>query len=32
MPYFTNIGPKTGPILWKDGHHAIKLRRGDCRF
>jgi hypothetical protein len=23
LSYFTNVGPKTGPILWRDGHHAI---------
>ena len=23
MPYFTNIGPKTGPILWRDCIDAI---------
>jgi hypothetical protein len=21
--YFTNIGPKSGPILWRDNYHAI---------
>jgi hypothetical protein len=23
MPYFTNLGPKSGPILYRDGHDAI---------
>jgi hypothetical protein len=23
MPYFTNIGPKSGPIPYRDGHDAI---------
>jgi hypothetical protein len=27
MPYFTNAGPKSGPILWRDGDGAIDVFR-----
>ena len=32
MAYFTNVGPKSGPIMWWDGYYAIVLleaRGGD---
>jgi hypothetical protein len=25
MGYYADVGPKTGPILWKHGHHAIAV-------
>jgi hypothetical protein len=23
MAYYADVGPQAGPILWRDGHHAI---------
>jgi hypothetical protein len=25
MSYYADVGPQTGPILWKHGHHAIAV-------